>query len=110
MMEIRPLWSWKNNSVRSLVYTMVEASVNGFSRVCALNLRMHSSCFQLTSVRSLLPIAPPVNSLNIIRMIVSPSSSHAPRTDVVWDNVAIVSELGTTEDTLAVLRHDLAVE
>ena len=51
-----------------------------------------------------------MNGLNIARVIVSPGSAHAPRIDVVRDDVAVVSELGTTQGTLAVLRHDLAGE
>jgi hypothetical protein len=51
-----------------------------------------------------------VNSLNIVRMIVSPRSSHPSGVDVVRDNVAIVSELRTAESAFPDLRHDLSVE
>jgi hypothetical protein len=51
-----------------------------------------------------------VNSLNVVRVIVSPGPAHSFRVDVIGHNVAIVSELGATESALAVLRGDLSVE
>ena len=60
--------------------------------------------------RSLLAIAPPMNSLNIIRVIVSPGASHASRTYMIWNDVAVVGELGTTKSAFAVMGGYLSVE
>jgi hypothetical protein len=51
-----------------------------------------------------------VDGLNIVRMIISPGSSHATGMDVVGYDVAIISERFVTEDALAVLDQDLPVE
>jgi hypothetical protein len=59
--------------------------------------------------RSLFPVAPPVDSLNIVRMIISPSSSHSARIDVVGNNIAVVSEPLFAEGADSVLRCNLSV-
>jgi hypothetical protein len=51
-----------------------------------------------------------MNSLNIIRVIVSPGASHASRTYMIWNDVAVVGELGTTKSAFAVLGGYLSVE
>jgi hypothetical protein len=61
------------------------------------------------SAQALFPVAPPVDSLDIVWMIVSPRSSHAAGMDVVGDNVGIICELYIAESTLAVLGHNLLV-
>ena len=62
------------------------------------------------SARSLFPVAPPMDSLDVLRMIVSPSSVHAPGMDVVGDHVAVIGELSITECAYAILGGDLPVE
>ena len=42
-------------------------------------------------------------------MIIPPSSSHPPGTDVVWNDVAIVRELSLADGANAVLCRDLPV-
>ena len=61
------------------------------------------------SARSLFLVAPPVDSLNIVRMIISPSSSHSARIDVVGNNIAVVSEPLFAEGADSVLRCNLSV-
>jgi hypothetical protein len=51
-----------------------------------------------------------VNSLDIIRMIISPSSTHSPWADMVWNNVTVVRELGAADATFTALGHDLSIE
>jgi hypothetical protein len=51
-----------------------------------------------------------MNSLDIIRVIVSPGASHAPRIDMVRYDVAVVGELGTAKSAFAVLGGYLSVE
>jgi hypothetical protein len=51
-----------------------------------------------------------VDGLNIVRMIVSPGSSHAAGMDVVGHHVTVVRELPITESAFAVLGNDLPVE
>lgn len=51
-----------------------------------------------------------MNSLNIVWMIVSPGASHASRTYMIWNDVAVVGELGTTKGAFAVLCGYLSVE
>lgn len=69
-----------------------------------------SSCFSLTTTRSFLPVAPPVNSLNVIRVIVSPGPSHSPRADVVRHDIAIICELCSTNATFTTLEDYLSIE
>ena len=54
------------------------------------------------SARSLFPVAPPVDSLDVVRMIVSPRSSHAAGIDVVGYNVGVVGELLIADTAFAV--------
>jgi len=51
-----------------------------------------------------------VDSLNIIRMIVSPGTAHSSGIDMVRHNVAIVCEFAFAKRTLATLRSYLSVE
>lgn len=44
------------------------------------------------SARPLLAIAPPVNRLNVVRVIVSPRSTHTAWVDVVGYYIGIVGE------------------
>jgi hypothetical protein len=60
--------------------------------------------------RSLLPIAPPVNSLDIIRVIVSPCPSHSPWADMVRYDIAIIRELRFADAAFAALGNDLSIE
>jgi hypothetical protein len=74
-------------------------------------LRMTSSQLALlTSARSLFSIAPPVNCLNIIRMVISPGSSHASGVDVVRHDVVVVGELHIAECAFPALFDNLEVE
>lgn len=62
------------------------------------------------SARSLFSVAPPVDSLNVVRMIVPPRSSHAAGMDVVGYDVAIIGEWFVAEGAYAILLGDLPVE
>ena len=60
--------------------------------------------------RSLFPIAPPVDRLNVLRMVVSPRSSHATGIDMVGYDVGIVGELFFADRALAVLGNDFFIQ
>jgi hypothetical protein len=51
-----------------------------------------------------------MNSLNIIRVIVSPGAAHATRTDMVRHDIAVISELCPAKGTCAVLGDYLSIE
>jgi hypothetical protein len=51
-----------------------------------------------------------MDSLDVFRMIVSPSSVHAPGMDAVGYHVAVIGELSITECAFAVLGDNLPVE
>jgi len=61
------------------------------------------------SARSLFPVAPPVDRLNVFWVVVSPCSAHSTGIDMVGHDVAIVGELFMADGALAVLGHDLVV-
>src|SRR5579864_5470118 len=58
---------------------------------------------------SLLPVAPPVDGLNVVRVVVPQSATHATRADVVGVDVAVIRELLPAQGTLAMLQGDLAI-
>jgi len=58
---------------------------------------------------SLLSVAPPMDGLDVVGMIISPRSSHSTRIDVVGNNVAVIRELPLAESAHAVLGGDLSV-
>src|SRR3954468_13674719 len=58
---------------------------------------------QSTPAGSLLSVAPPVDGLDVVRMIVPPHPSHASRTDVVGNDVVIIRKLDLAERTSTVL-------
>jgi hypothetical protein len=58
---------------------------------------------------ALFSIAPPMDRLDVIGMIVPPAPSHAPRAYVVRNDVAIVRELPLAEGARPVLGDDLSV-
>lgn len=62
------------------------------------------------SARPLFPVAPPVDSLNIVGMIIPPRSAHAGGIDVVGHNVAVVRELFIADGALAFLGKNLPVK
>ncbi len=62
------------------------------------------------SARTLFSVAPPVNCLNVLRMIVSPGSSHSSGMDMVGHNVAIVGEPLLAESAYPILQSNLPVE
>ena len=62
------------------------------------------------SGRSLFSVAPPMCSLDIVRMIVSPSSSHSLGILMVRDDIAIVCELFMADGTFPVLLDNLSVQ
>jgi hypothetical protein len=62
------------------------------------------------SARPLFSVAPPVDGLNVLRMVVSPCPSHAAGIDVIGYDVAIVAELFIAESALAVLVNNLLVQ
>ena len=108
--------SWRTTEKYKLIRR--RENVRGMSNVPAMSphlplikLRMISSQLALSnSARSLFSIAPPVNCLNIIGMVVAPGSSHASRIDVVGHDVVVVGELYTAECALPVLFDNLTVE
>jgi hypothetical protein len=51
-----------------------------------------------------------VNSLNIVRVIVSPGASHATRADMVRHDIAVIRELGTAYAAFSTLGNDLSIE
>jgi len=61
------------------------------------------------SARSFFPVAPPVDGLNVVGMIVSPCPAHAAGANVVRYDVAIVGEPFLAEGTDAILRRNLSV-
>lgn len=76
--------------------------------VIPLYLRWHTSPTS-PSARPLFPVAPPVDSLNVVGMIVPPRASHATGTDMVRYDVAVVGKPLLAESALAVLGGDLSV-
>jgi hypothetical protein len=62
------------------------------------------------SARSLFTVAPPVNSLDVFRMVVSPCPSHAAGIDVVRDDVTVIRELDVAEGTSPFLSDDLLIK
>jgi hypothetical protein len=71
--------------------------------------RRHSSQ-RSPSARSLFSVAPPVNSLDIFRIVVSPCTAHAAGMDVVGYDVAMVGEPLLAKGAYTVLGGDLPVE
>ena len=59
---------------------------------------------------SLFPVAPPVNRLNVIRVIISPSPSHSPRVDMVRYDIAIIREISAADAAFAALGNDFPIE
>ena len=51
-----------------------------------------------------------MRGLNIVRVVVSPGSSHAFGIDVVWHDVVVVGELLVADWTLPVLLDNLPVQ
>jgi hypothetical protein len=51
-----------------------------------------------------------VNSLDIIRVIVSPGPAHPPWTNVVWHDITIVREFGAADAAFTALGNDLSIE
>jgi len=91
----------------------------GFAMCKLLTWQLPSNCNLLTSDnrpsvihsgRSFFPITPPVCCLNIVRMVVSPCSSHSFRILMVRHDVAVVRELFMADGTFLVLLHDLSVQ
>ena len=60
--------------------------------------------------RPLFPVAPPVSSLDIVRVIISPGPSHSPRVNVVWNYIAIICKLGATDAAFTMLGDDLFID
>lgn len=51
-----------------------------------------------------------MSCLNIVRMIVSPRSSHPLRIPVVWNDVVVVRELFVANGASPVLLNDLPIQ
>jgi len=62
------------------------------------------------SARSFFPVAPPVDGLNVVGMIVSPCPSHAAGMDVVGNDVSVNRELDVAEGTSPILSDDLLIK
>jgi hypothetical protein len=58
---------------------------------------------------TLLSVAPPVNRLNVIGMVVSPCSSHTTGVDIVRHDIAVIAELLLAAGADAILRCNLSV-
>ena len=65
---------------------------------------------EINPARSPLPITPPVDSLNVFRVIVPPCSAHAAGMDMIGYYVAIVGEPLFAESAETILHGDLPVE
>jgi hypothetical protein len=48
--------------------------------------------------------------LDIVRMVISPSSSHPFRISVVWHNVVVVGEFFMADGTFPVLFDDFPIQ
>jgi hypothetical protein len=62
------------------------------------------------SVRSLLRVAQPMCCLNIVWMVVSPSSSHTFGLFVVWHDVVVIRELFVADCTFPVLLDNFSIQ
>ena len=51
-----------------------------------------------------------MRSLNIIRVIVSPSASHTSRADMVRNDIAVIGERRAADAAFTALEDDLFVE
>jgi hypothetical protein len=51
-----------------------------------------------------------MDCLDVLRMVISPRSSHAFRVSVVWDDVAVLGEFVVANRASAVLFGDLSVQ
>ena len=60
--------------------------------------------------RSLFSIAPPVGCLDIVRMIVSPGSSHPFRLFMVWHDIVVIRKFFVADWANPVLLDNLPVE
>ena len=59
--------------------------------------------------RSLFSVAPPMHRPDIVRMIVSPRSTHSLRTFVIWHDVVAIGKFLVADRANASLLPDLAV-
>jgi hypothetical protein len=55
------------------------------------------------------PLPPPVDSLNVVGVIVSPGAIHAARIDMVRNHIAVIREFLFAERALAALKGDFLV-
>ena len=62
------------------------------------------------SGRSFFFVTPPVCCLNIVRVIVSPGSTHSFRIPMIWDHVVIVGEFFMADGANATLLPDLPAQ
>jgi hypothetical protein len=61
-------------------------------------------------VSSLFFVAPPMNSLNVVQMVISPSSSHPFRVSVIRYDVAAVGKFMVANGALPALLDDFSVQ
>lgn len=73
-------------------------------------IQIHRAGDRSQSGRSLLAIAPPVDGMNVVGMIISPRPSHSPWADVVRHHIAVVGEALAAEWADALLGDDLPIE
>ena len=71
-------------------------------------LREGSSVAQ--SPRPLLQIAPPMNSLDVLEVVVPPGSSHAFGLDVVGHNLVVIRERYAADCAFPVLLDDFSIQ
>jgi len=62
------------------------------------------------SRRTLFPVAPLVDSLNIVWVIFSPPPTHPSGIDMIRHDIGVIGKLLLTDAALAVLGHDLSIE
>src|SRR5271165_5199200 len=63
-----------------------------------------------TGTRSLFSVAPPMNGLDVFRMVIAPGSAHSFRVSVVWCDVATVDKFLVTDSALSFLLDDFSIQ
>src|SRR5271165_1340974 len=80
--------------------------------------RYSSTSFRQTSdrpvsvkpTRSLFSVAPPMNGLDVFRMVIAPGSAHSFRVSVVRYDVATVDKFLVTDSALSFLLDDFSIQ
>jgi hypothetical protein len=99
--------------VHGYMESALQSGVASSRAVCASRQRnpiVLTGSLLIDSRRSLFFIAPPVRCLNIVRMIISPRSSHSFRILVVRNNVVVVAKLLVADGAYSGLLPHLTVQ